>query len=161
MDPKDTIDYVMGGMKWLAIGGGTYTLALFGAQLISSKVSKKIKSKQDLERIVKDEAEKLEITEKICVRYYAYRNKAEARMLEDKTYRITLGGYFSTVNDVRHELYHIYKHLDSPTRNWLRRKRNQKPSNTKRLFYSCLKRLNYLFREEFQATTYELFGLKL
>ena len=145
MDPNELFEYVVEGMKWLAVGGGTYIITLAGLNGIPRLFSERIHNQEDLDRITTEEAEKLGMTRDITPKFHEDWEERVTK-LDDGTYEVHLGGFGARRTSVRHELYHIHKeHHEHPWRN----------SN------SLIRTLNYLLREEPQAIAYEVFGLKL
>src|SRR4030042_2554855 len=110
MNPKELFDFTTEGMKWLAIGGGSYFSALLICQMYDNwPFHKKTESKKELETVVKEECEKLRInpTEIDIV----YNKKASVKMKKNgNRWELHVEeGWQSTRNTVRHELYHYLK----------------------------------------------------
>lgn len=152
MDPKELFDYAVVGMKWLAAGGAAYIATLAGLCAVPSLFSEKIKSQNDLDRIVREEAEKLDGTKQLSARQLSARfyDTGMAEVIKmgvggnSMFYTINLGGFGANRSIARHELYHIHKgHFGYP---WGRSR--------------LLRTLHYLFRAEPQAIAYQ-FKLKL
>jgi hypothetical protein len=101
---------------------------------------KKIKSKEELENIVKEEAEKLKLdSSKIDINYGS--TKFSATKVGDR-YKLSLkkGGFLATRKLVRHELYHMLKDCDKE---------------------DGITEINYQFIAEPRALIYGAFGIKL
>lgn len=148
MDPKELFDYTIDGVKWLAAGGATYIVTLIGLCAAPRLFSERIKSQDDLDKIVKEETERLGMTKRILARFHntwredTAKYSMEGRLLD---YMINIGGFGARRTMVRHELYHIHKgHFEHP----LRRRG------------PVLRELHYLFIAEPQAIAYQ-FKLKL
>ncbi|MBI2112222.1 hypothetical protein HYT52_01675 [Candidatus Woesearchaeota archaeon] len=145
-------------LKSIAVWGGSifgiYTLFLAFAQSFEL-FSERIRSEHDLKRIVNEEADKLGMSTRDIVDIFYEKNhknykkirgarchldtdEFEGSKLPIKVIEIK-EGYGATRAVVRHELYHLYKHLP--------RKKN-------------IPLMNF-FYEEPTATLYALTGLKL
>jgi hypothetical protein len=145
MNPNEVFEYVNEGIKWLALGGGTYLTTLYVLNGIPRLFSEKIHNQEDLDRITTEEAEKLGMTRSVIPKFHED-SIALSTLLDNDTYEIHLGGFGARRTQVRHELYHIHrKHHEQP---W---------TNSKGLKRS----LNYLLKQEPQAIAYEVFRLKL
>jgi len=139
MDPNEVFEYVTEGMKWLAIGGGSYLAAMIGTEVFSTTLfHKKIESQEQLDLIVDEEARKLGLDPlKIDTKY---NGETDGSRKNGERYDLHLkGDSFSTRSTVRHELYHILRDCDR----------------------GDPKLLNYLFVAEPRAKLYELTGIKL
>jgi len=145
MDPKELSDYLIEGIKWLSIGGISTYVGVMLTEPISYLFSERIKSQEDLDRISKEEAEKLGL--KKTFKSNLHENfRGSTRKLDDGTYEINIGGYAARRSVVRHELYHVHKgHPD-----FMRSQENR-----------FLRVLDYYFRQEPQAILYEIFRLRL
>jgi len=131
-----------------------YTLALAGAQLVGNLVSEKICSQAHLDQVVEEEARKIGVNQRTLVANFYVRNgpnynnirgarsKVDDFVFEGRTIPMKVleikEGWGASRAAVRHELYHLKKHLP--------RKKN---------------RLKSFFYEEPTATVYELTGIKL
>ncbi len=137
MDPNKIFEYVTEGMKLAAIGGGSYVGALLGINLIHG-FSQRIRSQEELEMVVDEEATKLGLDpSKIDA---TYNGKTDGARKNRGRYDLHLiGDWLSTRAAVRHELYHILKDCDKG-----------KPTL-----------ISYLFLEEPRALMYGSFKLKL
>jgi hypothetical protein len=155
--------------KYAGYALGAYTALLFGAELVQDAISRRIHSQEELEIVVKEEAEQLGMNANSiissfyrkenpkynsiwgarCSKDYYYPEKDEFVSLDevdkDKTIELNIielrEGCGATRGTVRHELYHLFKHLprESSSRNLL-----------KEFFY-----------EEPTAVLYSLTGVKL
>ena len=108
MSPNEISEYVTEGMKWLAIGGISYIAAMTGLSWTHG-LSEKIRSQEELEKVVDEEATKLGLdSSKIDAKYNEERSKAKKN---GERYDLHLEGNWSssTRATVRHELYHILK----------------------------------------------------
>jgi|SRR3989338_10901740 len=146
MDPNEISEYAREGMKWLILGGGSYIGALLVCQVYDCwPFQRKIESQEELNVVVQEEAEKLGLdSSKIDAIYNGITNGV--RKNEERWELQLEGAWHSTRNAIRHELYHIAKgHCEN------------RLINKNRL----LDVLDYLFREEPQATLYGTFGIKL
>ena len=144
MDPNEIFEYVVESMKWLAIGGGSYMVALTGFTSTQG-ISKRIRSQEELEQIVSEEATKLGLDfTKIDTKYNGEVNGSKKN---GERYDLHLeGNWLSTKATVRHELYHIAKgHCDDRLR----------------IKNGFLNELDYWLRREPQASLYGSFGIKL
>ena len=137
----------------IAVGG--YTALLAGAQLLESFTSEKIKSQEQLDAIVDEEADKLGLDKRLVVgNFYArddknYNTLYGARCYVDnfdfEIHTIPMKvveikeGWGARRGVVRHELYHLLNHLP-----------RKKKSFLKSFFY-----------EEPTATLYAITGIKL
>ena len=143
------------------IGG---TAAYFGSlilwDVLPNTFSKRIRSQEELEKIVDEEAKKLDLdTSNLIIQLqekdvadanlFGY-NREEDKILSyeekegvEKVHLLRLGGQYATRHQVRHELYHVSKHLQKP-----------KAKN-------FISRLGYLFFREPSAILYSLIGVKL
>lgn len=135
-----------------AIGG--YLATLLGAQLIGHLTSQKIRSQEELDKIVEEEADKLGMDKRTLIsKFYSTDDKEYSDILgarcfiEDFDFEEHIipmkvveikEGWGARRHTVRHELYHLLKHLP--------RKRGL---------------LKYLFYEEPTATIYAITGIKL
>jgi len=145
MDPNEIFEYVTEGMKWLAIGGGTYLSAMGGLSAIERLFSERINSQEDLDRIAGEEAKKLGMNKPFNAKFHSS-FAGSAPKLEDGTYEINIGGFAARRSLVRHELYHIHRgHSDA-----LKDRQND-----------FINTLDFLFRCEPQAIAYQVFRLKL
>lgn len=139
MDPKEIFEYVTEGMKWLAIGGGSYLSALAGSQAIfqTALFRKRIQSQEELDAIVDEEARKLNLDPaKIDAKY---NGETDCARKNGERYDLHLeGDWNSTRQTVKHELYHILKDCDRPN-----------------------SALRYLFIEEPRATLYGCFNIRI
>ena len=147
MNPNNIFDYIVEGMKWLAIGGGIYITTTVGTTLTGRMFSEKIKSQEDLEKIVEEETEKLGVDKPLKSEFGDF-PLAFAAKQRDGTYHLHVGRSTASRSLVKHELYHIHKghkgiSFSKDSRNTLGRI------------------LKYLFIEEPQAIAYGTFGLKL
>ena len=116
----------------IALGG--YTALLAGAQLIEV-ASEKITSQEQLDRIVDEESDKIGIDKRLVVgKFYAAGDKnyhtirgarcfIEDFNLEKRTIPIKVveikEGWGARRGAVRHELYHLKKHLPRKNKNFL------------------------------------------
>lgn len=126
----------------IALVGGSYVFTLIGSSLINKISSEKIKSQEDLERIVNEESANLGINKRIGNIGFIDFPAAMSVKFDDENYGLYFGTNARTRKDVRHELYHIHKHLDQRGKN------------------SFLKIVKYLLIEEPQAVLYGTFGIK-
>lgn len=145
------IRYAGEGMKWLAIGGGSYISFIFGCQIYDAwPFHKKIQSKEELENVINKECDELginpaEIEPVFKQESSNYLSNYIIRI--DKAHKWELhvkGNWQSTRNTIRHELYHFLK----DAQNWRSR------SKLNKFFY-------YLLVAEPRATLYGTFGIKL
>ena len=144
---NDILETIGEGAKWLAIGGGSYIGALMVFPLITDLFSDKIKTQEQLEKILKEEKIKLRINEEVrghlSDRLDGHVHYAKNDLMWGTPHIICVGGSRATRACVKHELYHIKK------QHW------NKPQNY------LLNGLDSWFRREPQAVAYEIFGLKL
>jgi hypothetical protein len=157
--------------KYAGYALGAYTALLFGAELVQDAISRRIHSQEELETVVKEEAEQLgmnpnsilssfyrkenpkynSIWGASCSKDYYYPQKDEFVSPEDidrnKLVELNIielrEGRGATRGTVRHELYHLFKHLP--------RESNSKLFNFLRGF----------FYEEPTAVLYSLTGVKI
>ncbi|MBS3086589.1 hypothetical protein J4422_02710 [Candidatus Pacearchaeota archaeon] len=144
MDLNEIFGYAADGAKWLAIGSVAYLLGLAGLSSITRVFSERVNSQEDLDRIVKEEVEKLGITKPIKANFqtsYA----GGAKKIGEGNYEINIGGFAARRSMVRHELYHIRKGHCEKIREEI---------GINDLF-------NYLLKYEPQAIAYQVFGIKL
>ena len=140
MDPSEIIEYVEVGIKGLY---WAYTGVLASSFLSCWPFSKKIKSQEELEDIVEEEAGKLGLdSTKIKAVYEGGGWTPRCRATEEG-YDLEMKGdsFLSTRKNVRHELYHIFK--------------GDADSNRSMLSFS------YFFVWEPRAVLYGSFGIKL
>jgi len=139
MELHEIVDPIIQIAKWSGIGFSGYVAALAAPYFIDGVISKKIESQQELEKIAKEEAKKLNMSKSFNAFLYL---ENEARATESNgEYSIHIGGMAATRHAIRHELYHIHRgHLDHPKKTSL---------------------LYYLFVFEPQAVLYECFGIKM
>jgi hypothetical protein len=105
---------------------------------ISKKSSKEIKSLEELKLEVTTEALRLGIVEPVDIRYSLEDDARSRRNSETGILELYLGGFFARKAGVRHEVYHLLKHVDKP-----------------------LSSLGQFYLEEFQALAYETLRLRL
>jgi hypothetical protein len=112
MTPDEFVGYVIEGVKWLAIGGGSHLGLLLGCQICDlSLFHKKIKSQEELEKVVAEEAIKLGLDHsKIDAKLYDGKITGARKNGDECNLRIARED--STRNVVRHELYHLLKDCD-------------------------------------------------
>ena len=147
MDPNELVNYSLQVMKYGAIGiVGTYVAynaMLAGLKSLNALFYHKINTQEELDRIVDEEAKKLEMVQVKAVLHAQFEGLARKNNV-DGSLEIHVGGFGARKSVVRHELYHLYKHSG--------RKRPKNP---------VLRELESMFREEPQAMLYEIFGIKL
>ena len=137
---KDLLNYVSDGMFMLVEFGAVYIGATGLISGLNTIFSEKIKSQEDLERIVSEEKAKLGIDKPIKSTFFKNKFRLpRARKGENDGYEIEIGGFFSDRSTVRHELYHLFRHVENGRKG--------------KLYYHLV--------EEPQAVAYEAFGLKL
>jgi len=131
------------GIKRTLLAGAIAYPTLFATDLITNFTSQKIKSQEELEQIVHEEALKLDMDPSIIKCEFKDNNAGSSAYGGDlKYHHIFVGGLLANRKIVKHELYHIYdKHCDHNTK-------------TK-------EELNYWFIEEPKAIIYSLTELKL
>ena len=110
MDPNEIFEYVTEGMKWLAVGGGSYLGALVGSQAFfqTALFRKKIQSQEELDVIVDEEARKLNLDPTLIDAKYNGESAFVSKNGERYDLHLT-GNWTSTRQTVKHELYHILK----------------------------------------------------
>ena len=143
MELQEVFNYVKTGLGWLAVGGGSYFVALLGTHLASNLLNKKIQSQEELEQIVLEEAKKLGIEGIRIDAHIKEELEGELRKIGENHYRISIGGFCRNPSLVRHELYHLRRHLKGLDNEGFENK------------------LKYWFNEEPRAVLYEAFRLKL
>jgi hypothetical protein len=132
---------------WLGMGGAAYAgylITLAGIQIGTSLCSKRIETREELDKIIEEEKQKLGLKDNIrgflleepAARCDKYGSEQDLR------YEICVGWLGASRITIKHELYHIYK----------------KDKDLKTFFDKFIK---YPFVYEFKATAYELFGVKL
>ena len=142
---------------YAGIALGTYTALLFGTQALES-VSEKINSQEQLDDVVEEEAKKLGMDSRLVVgKFYAVDEKNYDKIRGARCYQDDFEfeghtlpfkvveikeGWGARKGAVRHELYHLHKHL--PLR--------KNP---------VAKFLRGFFYEEPTATLYATTGIKL
>jgi hypothetical protein len=151
MNPKDILEYAVEGIKWLAIGGGAYFGTLAGCQISTfTPHQEEIKSQEELEKVVKEKAEKLGLdSSKIYPIYYGYYNKTGI-LKEGERYEMhfVADGFTRTEGVIDHELCH-YANGDC---------------DRAKDYYDRTGRSNFLHSwliEEPRATLYGTFGIKI
>jgi hypothetical protein len=110
MNPDEILGYVGGGMKWLAIAGGSYFTGLVTlAHLSCYPFQKSIKSQEELELVVQEEADKLGLNSK-NIQIKLQENACWVNK-KGKGYELSieLGSGSCTRKTIKHELYHIYR----------------------------------------------------
>jgi len=138
------------------IGTTIYTALMMGTQFVSSALSNKIESQQQLERLLREKRKEIapnnsavidaELSDDPDIPSYSYKNG-------DGSYGIVLSKHWHNESTLEHELYHILDgHLDGS-----RRTRNGRFVTQDGLPGF----LKYFFWYEPQATIYEATGLKL
>lgn len=134
---------------------GSYTALMIGAQLTESLASEKIESQEQLDKIVEEEAKKLDIDPRLVVgRFYSNDDRRirgarcyiddfdfEERTIPMKVVEIKQG-WGARRGAVRHELYHLKNHFPLPKN-------------------KALRFLRGFFYEEPTATLYAITGVKL
>jgi hypothetical protein len=143
---KDILDYVNEGMKLLALGMSVPVGLLLSSYILNQPAfQKKIRSKEELEIVLQEEADKLGLDRsKIDIRYNT--DSFGSRKVDER-YRLDLrdnsllkdGDWFATRRLIKHELWHIKKDCDK----------------------GDPKLLNYYLIAEPRAMIYEAWGLKL
>ncbi len=140
---------------YTGIALGSYTALLAGAQAVEDLASEKIRTQEQLDKIVDEEADKLGLNKRVVVakfytvgdkRYHTIRGArsyVEDFNFEEHTIPIKVveikEGWGARRGAVRHELYHLKKHLPRKRKSFL-----------KSFFY-----------EEPTATLYALTGIQL
>jgi len=140
---------------YTGIALGSYTALLLGAQAVGDLVSEKIKSQEQLDKIVDEESDKLSLDKRLVVaKFYAVGDKDYSTIrgarcyiedfdFEEHTIPIKVveikEGWGARRKAVRHELYHLKKHLPRKRKSFI-----------KSFFY-----------EEPTATLYSLTGIQL
>jgi len=146
MDTNEIFNYMKTGATWLAGGGLVYFTSIVGLG-VASMCSERIKSNEQLERVIKEESEKLNLKNVIGI-FNKNNPEISAREYTKNICGIRIGGNYATRCDVKHELYHIYKHRP------FQEKTNKKKEQ-------ILNWMKYWFLEEPQAMVYEVFEIKL
>ena len=150
MEGYEILSYTGETLKWLAIAGGSYFAGLnVLAYLSCSPFQDKIKSKTELEQVIREEAEKLGVdAKKITLKF-----EKGACWINPKgeNYELTieLGAMHCTRKTVRHELYHVARDAASLQK--------YKDASLTRSFFN----LEYLFKVEPRALLYGTFGIKI
>lgn len=149
----DWADYFQTGTLYLLGGYSGWRFLLHSLNFLScSPFDRQIQTQEELEKVVKEEAEKLSIEHNnIECKYDALElqfldSSAMIKKLRNKDrYQLLLEkGRYATRKIVRHELYHLAKkHLE------------HRPKNI------VFEHLDYLCRREIQATLYGTFGIKI
>ena len=140
---------------YAGIALGSYTALMIGAQLIGSLASEKIKSQEHLDKIVEEEAKKLDMDPSLVVGiFYSSDDKRilGARCYEEdfdfEEHTIPMKvveiqqGWDASRGTVKHELYHLKKHFPLPEN-------------------KALRFLRAFFYEEPTATLYSITGVEL
>ncbi len=144
MDPNTILEYAAESTKWLVIGGAL----AYGTAMLSSPVSmflsKKIRSKKELERVIDEESHKLGLNGIVGI-YHKGIDEAKS-YIRNGTGFIVVGGRLSKRSAVRHEAYHLYKRHNDPERKF---KNN------------LVDRLDYYFVREPQASLYESMRVRI
>ena len=145
MNPSDIFEYANEGMKWLAIGGGTYITylaTLLGLTVVSATFSQKIRTQKELVSIVDEEAKRLGIDKSIISTLHDKLEWCSGKRY-DGSYGLHIGGFLAKRSVVRHELYHIFKGDCDEDHN------------------GDYNGLRYQFIKEPRAILYETFGIRL
>lgn len=135
---------------------GTVSIYLAYASLLGSIAftslfsSEKIRDQEDLERMVSEEAKKLNL--KVPIQALLTNETYALCRKGDWGYEVEVGGSFSRRSVVRHELYHIFKNVQ---------RGDPEPPKKDRFWGKLSETLKYTFRDEPQAIAYQAFGLKL
>lgn len=152
MNQVEILDYITGGINFIAIAGLGVSVAYLSSMLLLSDLhhypkNQRIKTQEELEKVVKEEAEKLNIDfNKIKVNFYGENMNL---FISGGTYAQKKGNFYElhfdgensvTIRVVRHELYHVFK--------------KDCDRDKKSLIY-------YLFVAEPRASLYGVFGIKL
>ena len=145
MEILDLLSYTVSGV----LG---YAVALTAAGVVQDLSSEPITSQEHLEEVVREEAAKLGLDSRLIVpTFYAQGSKIRASRASSRYYMEFEGRQFSfhdldlkagfggRRNTVRHELYHIAKHVDATRRGVVK----------------------YFFYEEPTAILYALLGIQL
>ena len=141
MGDSEILNNIWEGTKILAGGLGAYFATLFALQVYSFyPAQKKIESKKELERVVREEAEKLELKEGEIPKVY-YPSDATYVIKTEEGYAINFieEGFTCTRKVIKHELTHLKKDRKDVKHNFFR----------------------YWFLEEPRATLYGAFNFKL
>ena len=144
MNLFELINYTISSLE---IGFASYFFILSSLSLIPIPFSERIRSKDDLDKIMGEEIKRLDLQdENIAPVFNLGFLNSVAVLMPDGTYQIRISKRLANRNFVRHELYHIYK------------KHNY---DNLRINPWLLKKIDYWFRQEPQARVYALLDIKL
>src|SRR3989344_5889335 len=104
---SEIIDCATEVAKWSGIGLGAYLAALVGISEIPRFYSKKISSQEDLERVTREEIEKLGMDNKKVHSLFRKHSEGRSCRLSDGIYLFVTGGATPNRAVVRPELYHF------------------------------------------------------
>ena len=121
MDLMESFGYLAEGIKGLIVGGVGY-FGILAVMSIVQDIGKRIKSQEELEKIVEEEAIKLGLDpSKIDSKY---EGEITGARKNEKGYDLHTNNFYSgnvTRGAIRHELYHILKDCDTTHPTFFRR----------------------------------------
>ena len=123
-----------------------YLTVLKTLQLAPMVLTKSISSQNDLEKIVKEEAKKLNL-DPTYINSTLEKNDIATTVKEKEQYKLTMGGEIATRSAVKHELYHI------------KREQSKKPTKKPNLIRLNLNAIRHAFIDEVPAIAYQ-YGIK-
>jgi len=138
METWDVLHYTFIGLTSVGVIGSAYLIALDGVQKIfgSDIFHKKIESQKDLDKSIKEEAEKLGL-ENLVINSKLYFDITTQVQRKGAEYMIQINKDENpTVSFVRHEMYHIYKGDCERKNSWIRYLLIEEP---RAMLYGCFK----------------------
>jgi hypothetical protein len=106
MDVNETLNNAGTVAEWIIFGGGVYVSSLVALQWLSTISSKKIKTQEELDAVINEEAEKLGLDPSKVIGFFDSELSGELKFSEN-TYHLFQGRRNATVSTARHGLYHI------------------------------------------------------